>query len=358
MDFWKKKYSRWNSMIFINIIGVLTLKLVEMIVFQKLIHWFWSGDINEELVDIIVFIIIMTPFTYIVTKQKKTIQNAEKKYRILAEDSLIGIYTIDDGKITYTNQRFLEMSGYASDELIGKSIFDFVHPEDLPTAQDSLRRKLSGELQSTPLEIRGVKKDHSIIDVEIYGTVINCNGKPQILGSVLDNSGRKLNEKLLKDLAYRDSLTNLTNRRYFKENFKNSVSMLNNAAIMFFDLDGFKAVNDSYGHEIGDSMLIEVGNRISSCFRSNDTFSRLGGDEFIAFLPNVDENKAIAIAKRIIEDINKPFTIHNQTICVSTSIGIAFYGEGGNDVDTLIKNADIAMYQAKIKGKNTFAIYN
>lgn len=206
-----------------------------------------------------------------------------------------------------------------------------------------------------------IKKDKSIIDIEIYGTVINRNGKPQIMGSILDITERKRNENFLMDLAFKDPLTGLPNRRAIEENLNRSILKTVNkniAAIMFMDLDGFKSVNDSLGHAIGDVLLVEVTNRLLSSIRLNDSVSRIGGDEFIVLLPNTDKNAVIKVAERIIQDMNQPFVLNNQQVLISASIGIAFYSDEEIGIESFIRKADIAMYQAKKNGKNTYFIYN
>jgi diguanylate cyclase (GGDEF)-like protein/PAS domain S-box-containing protein len=365
MSFWRKKFIKLVVKTLLVIVGIVSLKVLEMVIFQRLLHGFYDFadlKVTEEFVDIIVLIMILAPYTLVVISQQRKAKGAEEKYRVLADNSLVGTYTLTNGKISYVNQQFLKMTGHTLDELIGTDILDLVHPEDKPIVAESINRRLSGEEETARFEVRFIKKDKGIIDIEILGTVINTDEGPQIIGSMLDITERKINEKLLQDLAYKDSLTGLPNRRFFEANFNNSKFdlSLNNltAAVLFMDLDGFKAVNDSFGHDIGDLVIKETTNRLLSCIRQNDVVSRMGGDEFIAFLPNTHQNGATQVVERILREINEPFFINNQEIYVTTSIGIAFYPNEGNDFETLIRKADTAMYQAKMKGKNTYAIYS
>ncbi|OKL37521.1 sensor domain-containing diguanylate cyclase [Domibacillus mangrovi] len=163
-------------------------------------------------------------------------------------------------------------------------------------------------------------------------------------------------------LAYEDSLTRLPNRAYF---FKEASIKLNaneelgaSAAIMFMDLDGFKQVNDQYGHEAGDKLLKHVANVLLEILRTTDIVSRLGGDEFILFLPNVHTHEEVSqVAKRIREAINVPIDLDGQIAYVSSSIGISFYPDHGTDLNTLISYADEAMFIAKERGKNQYSFY-
>lgn len=169
-------------------------------------------------------------------------------------------------------------------------------------------------------------------------------------------------EEKYKKLAYFDPLTGLSNRRYFEEKISNSLMQKSKegkiGAVIFIDIDGFKLVNDTYGHEIGDSLLKEIGKRLIASVRKEDLVSRFAGDEFIFYLPNVDKDSVLIIVKRIIEEINKPFFINNNRILTSTSVGISFFPEQGKDIKNLLRNADKAMYEAKLHGKNKFEIFN
>lgn len=169
-------------------------------------------------------------------------------------------------------------------------------------------------------------------------------------------------EEKYKQLAYFDPLTGLPNRRYFEEKVSNSLMRKGKegktGAVVFIDIDGFKLVNDTYGHEIGDILLKEIGIRLLASVRKEDLVSRFAGDEFIFFLPNVDKASVLKIVKRIIEEINKPFVINNHRILTSTSVGISFYPKQGNDIKFLLRNADKAMYKAKLYGKNTYEIFD
>jgi diguanylate cyclase (GGDEF)-like protein len=164
-------------------------------------------------------------------------------------------------------------------------------------------------------------------------------------------------------LAYHDSLTTLPNRSLFSKLLGQSINHAHRynrrAAVLFLDLDRFKYINDSLGHEAGDKLLQEVATRIKSCLRGSDTVARLGGDEFVALLPEVNEERyAATVAQKILSVVAQPFTLLGQEFRVTASIGISTYPQDGLDEQTLMKNADIAMYQAKEKGKNNFQFYS
>jgi diguanylate cyclase (GGDEF)-like protein len=164
-------------------------------------------------------------------------------------------------------------------------------------------------------------------------------------------------------LAYHDGLTTLPNRRLFSKLLGQSINQAHrydrHLAVLFLDLDRFKNVNDSLGHEAGDQLLQEVATRLKACLRSSDTVARVGGDEFVALLPELNEEKYVAtVAQKILSAVARPFVLLDQEFRVTASIGISTYPQDGLDEQTLIKNADIAMYQAKEKGKNNFQFYS
>lgn len=363
MNFWKKKYILFLYKTMIVLIAILFLKVFEMVVFQRIIHWFWDIPVNnkEEYIDIIVILMILSPFTYIVMKQKKHLQEAEEKYKVLAEDSLVGIYTYQDGNFTYVNNRFLEIIGYNKNEIIGMDFHDLIVKEDQPVLVHSLEKNINEKNKSAVLQIKGIKKDNSIIDLELYCTIAINRGRPMVLGSILEISERIRTVNSLKKLAYYDQLTGLPNRKTFEELVRISLTKNKgkntNSAVMFLDLDGFKQLNDTYGHHAGDLLLKEIANRLTSCVRVEDTVSRFAGDEFVIFIKNINKDEVKNVVDRILENVNTPFTINQSNISVSASIGIAFYPEHGEENETLIRNADKAMYKAKIQEKNTYCIF-
>jgi len=191
----------------------------------------------------------------------------------------------------------------------------------------------------------------------------------------------KRSQEKLKILAYYDSLTSLPNRPLFMDRLEQEIKYARRnrttIAVFFLDLDEFKKINDSYGHSAGDSLLVSVGDRLTDCVRNSDTigrssgvirrsqdepsghFSRIGGDEFTLILPNFADKKYVAtVAEKIISIFNEPFQVAGREVFISTSIGIALYPDNGDTVETLLKNADTAMYRAKEAGKNTFEYYS
>lgn len=363
MDSKRKSDNEWSIKIFFALFGVIILKVSEVVFLQVIIHWVWKISLNnvEEMITIISVFLVMTPFTFIVWKQKSKTQEAERRFRVLTEHSLVGIYTYYDGKFRYVNRRFLEKTGYNKEEIIGHDFHKLIVPEDHPKIMESIKKLVNGE-ESPILQLRAIKKDQSIMDIELFGTADIKNGKPILMGTIMDISERKRNEKLLNELAYSDPLTGIANRRLFENNLRKLIiedpKDNQTTAVLFIDLDGFKRVNDYFGHEVGDYLLIEMANRLQKCIRQEDTAARIAGDEFMILLANTDKNAVFKIAERIIEELKKPLLIQNKQISSTGSLGISFFPEHGREAKTLIGNADKAMYEAKKRGKNNYHIYS
>ena len=173
---------------------------------------------------------------------------------------------------------------------------------------------------------------------------------------------RERAEETIRQMEYHDSLTGLPNRLLFNDRFTLALAQAKRnkqkLSVMILDLDKFKEVNDSLGHNIGDQLLKGVGQRLAGLLRRTDTVARIGGDEFIVLLSTIKhENDSIEIAQKIMHAFQKPFDIDDHKIRNTTSIGIALYPEDGEDIATLVKNADIAMYRAKEQGRNKYCRY-
>ena len=170
---------------------------------------------------------------------------------------------------------------------------------------------------------------------------------------------RKRAEEIIRQLAYHDSLTGLPNRRLFNERLNLEMAHArrnqHKLTVMLLDLDNFKEVNDTLGHSIGDLLLQAVGERLRSLLRESDTVARMGGDEFMLILPEIAGGEdADKVAVKILEAFRKPFVFDGHETRITTSVGIALYPDDGEDGDTLMKNADIAMYRAKDRGRDDY----
>ena len=294
---------------------------------------------------------------------EKALRESEEKYRSLFERVPIGIYrTTAEGKILDANPALVEMLGYPDKEtLLRINMLDiFVHPED----REKEQALLAEEKTLQGYEIQVLRSDGSIIWVQDTAQAIeDDNG--QLLyyhGSLEDITERKRMEEAIKYMANHDALTGLPNRRLFNERIKLELAHARRdnqkLGLLLLDLDGLKTVNDTLGHNAGDQLLITLSNRLLEVLRESDTIARIGGDEFLVLLPDLDYKKDGAmIAKRILTAICQPFTYNGEIIQSSASIGIAVYPIDGEDIETLIKNADTAMYRVKAQGGKGYELY-
>jgi diguanylate cyclase (GGDEF)-like protein/PAS domain S-box-containing protein len=290
------------------------------------------------------------------------LKESEERYRKLVELSPVAIVIHEYGILSYVNPIGVKMLGADTmPEIIGKSILEFTHPDYHEAAKRRWQAVLDNNTHVEPIEVKFIKLDKQLIDVKIMGFPIKIKGKNLVQVFFEDISERKRKEKQVYQMAYHDSLTGLPNRRLFEENLKEAVSYAKSnetmLAVMFIDLDGFKQVNDTFGHGTGDVLLQKVAERLLTCVRRNDTVSRLAGDEFTILLPDVVQDETIQIAQRILETLKAFFVINQNQISVTPSIGISFHPNTGKDVEMLIHQADKAMYNAKKNGKNTYSVY-
>lgn len=291
------------------------------------------------------------------------IQESEERYRQLVELSPIAIGIHQFGLLTYINPAGLKMLG-ANDveDVVGKNLLTFILPEYHEIIKERWEIMKQVNTHVALLEEKMLRLDNQIIDIEIMALPIMINGNHHVQILFQDITERKKVEEMTHRLAYHDTLTGLPNRRLFKERLQNVLiiepSDTKVTAVMFIDLDGFKQVNDTHGHEAGDALLIEVAQRLIGSVRENDTVARLAGDEYTILLPDILKSDVVDTAQKIIETLGSPFKVKDENVYVTSSIGICLRSDIDNDVESLIKKADIAMYQAKKAGKNTYQFSN
>ncbi len=411
------------------------------------------------------------------------VRESERQFRDFVEQSLVGLYMVQDGKPVYVNPRMAELLGYdGPEDLIGKSLTELTAPEDLPVLQENHRRRLSGEVGSVRYTYRALRRDGSRVWIEVHGSVSKFKGRPAVIGVALDVSrqieferqsrlanrvfeaasegivitdaefrieavnpaftritgyradeavgkfsrmltgtGAQINQQMLTSLAQaghwqgemrdrrkgggwypawlsistlRDPERNVTNyvgvftdntrrketetRLQFLANHDSLTGMLNRSgmmlrfteviaqarasrrrlALMFVDLDRFKAVNDTLGHLAGDRLLKAAAERMCAELGATDIAARLGGDEFTVLLEDPPgSSRAEGLAARVIASMARPFHLNGQEVFVTASIGVARFPEDGEDAATLLQHADVAMYRAKERGRNICRFY-
>ena len=294
-------------------------------------------------------------------KLKASSAESEQKFESVFESTTDAIIVADQkGIILQWNSGAEAIFDYSKEEALGSNL-EIIIPDPLIEAhRKGLRRYLDTAVPNVigrRVELTGRCKDGSEFPIEMsLGTWKTDKGI--FFSSIIrDITERKNAEAKINSLVYRDSLTGLPNRRLFNDHLAAALDEMQNFSLLYIDLDHFKMINDTYGHSAGDQLLIEVAQRFQSIAKKDDTISRLGGDEFIMLLPNTDDAQAASHAHAILELFKEPFRFQQEELFVTPSIGISRFPADGTDLDTLIKQADVALYSAKNQGKNNFQFF-
>ena len=266
--------------------------------------------------------------------------------------------------ISYQSPSVTRVFGHAPEDMVGVNLRELLHPEDRRRVFGLILTAIKEGRSSELIECRVKHADGSWRYAET--AVSSMLDDPEVCGVILntrDVSERKALEDALAHQAFHDSLTKLANRALLKDRTDHALARAARRgrplAVMLLDLDGFKAVNDSLGHDAGDELLVAVAGRLQECIRPSDTAARLGGDEFAVLVEDLASPGDYAVvATRVLEALQPPFSVHGKEVFVRGSIGIAMCGEGENTSDELLRNADVAMYMAKAEGKNRFELFN
>jgi diguanylate cyclase (GGDEF)-like protein/PAS domain S-box-containing protein len=279
------------------------------------------------------------------------------------------IITDANNVILRINKSFTKLTGYSSDDVLGKTTAILVSERHDNQFYQEILKALQHE-QSWVGEVWSKRKDGVINPYQLTITAV-ANPAGQVtnfVAAITDiREFKEAQEKILQ-LAFHDPLTQLPNRRLLQDRLQQAIagSMRNHryGAVIFIDLDHFKALNDTLGHNFGDMLLVEVADRLQSCVREGDTVTRLGGDEFVVMLEDLSEyaklavTKAKNVGKKISAVINQPYSLQDQEYHISSSIGISLFCGNVASVDDLLKQADIAMYKAKNSGRNALRFFN
>ncbi|MEA3350972.1 MAG: diguanylate cyclase [Chloroflexota bacterium] len=301
---------------------------------------------------------------------EKKQEKAQNYLKGSIESSLVGILLLDkQGDFIYVNPTILKWLDLKREYFIGKTFNELSPPIVSPETKHLITEEIEKHIQTgeaiTGMEVEIISKAEKHIPV--ICSVARIKGKDgDVLGGIVhvtDITKRVQAEQALEYMANHDVLTNLPNRRLFNNSIKLEMAHAHRnqqkLGVMLFDLDHFKKVNDSLGHRAGDQLLQIVGERLTKLMRESDTIARMGGDEFMLLLPEMVRSKDAAdTARRVMQAIRKPFVLDGHEVNISTSVGIAIYPDDGEDVDTLMKHADIAMYRAKDRGRDNCQFYN
>ncbi len=298
--------------------------------------------------------------------EQQALRRAEEKYREMFENAVVGIFQITpDGRPLRINRALAQMHGYDSPEQLQAEVSNIAWQLFVdPNRMGELTRELdkSGVVRGAEVEVyrRDGTKKWLMVSLRAVRDVSGDLSFHE--GIVEDISDRKMAEERIQYLAYYDALTGLPNRTLLQDRLSNAMARArrqkDKVALLFLDLDRFKFVNDSLGHSLGDLLLQAVADRLKKWARAQDTVARQGGDEFLIVMTDVKDIPAAAIAaERLMDAMTAEFVVHGHSLNVCCSVGISIFPDHGADADTLIKNADAAMYSAKDYGRDNFRFF-
>ncbi len=292
------------------------------------------------------------------------LRESDSNQRALLEAMVDGVFVAQDYRFIFFNPVLPQMLGYSYEEFADMPFAQVIAPEYLEIWNQRYKMRISGE--GEPIKnyqvrflLKGGKES---LWMDLRASAVDFRGQRSVLGILRDISKQKEAEEIIWQQANFDGLTGLPNRRMFRDRLEQEIkksertgSML---AVMFLDLDHFKEVNDTLGHDQGDALLIEAASRLRGCVRDIDTVARLGGDEFVILLNQMDDSTALdKVAKNILAHLVKPFILGSDPVYISVSIGITLYPIDATEFDELLKNADQAMYAAKDEGRNRYSYF-
>ena len=301
-------------------------------------------------------------------RQKKEIILAQHtKLEAFFETSIDAVVQMDfDGYITGWNHQAEKIFGWSAEEILEQTIEQTIIPERYREAHRmGMQRYLAGgetSVLNKLIEIHAMNRDGDEFPVELSISVIDSPDLQEFNAYIRDISKRKQAETIIWNQANFDSLTSLPNRNLFLQRLEHEALSCDRSklslALLYIDLDRFKEVNDSMGHDMGDLLLVEVSKRLKKAVREVDTVSRLSGDEFTIILGQIDDQLTVQrVCHHILDTLSEPLKLENEIVYQTASIGVSFYPDDADNTDVLQRNADQAMYAAKASGRNRFKFY-
>nr|WP_315431131.1 EAL domain-containing protein [uncultured Albidiferax sp.] len=303
---------------------------------------------------------------------QEALQATARHSQAILDNMVDGVLTIDArGHMESFNKAASALFGYSIDEVLGRNV-SMLMPEPHRSHHDGYLQNFqrAGETRviGTPRELEGLRKNGQLFPMSLSVSQIERAGEPTFIGIVRDITQRHQRDEEIRRLAFYDPLTGLPNRRLLMDRLKQAMASTarsrQHSAVMFLDLDHFKQLNDTLGHDVGDLLLQEVAARLNACMREVDCVARLGGDEFVVLLEALSHQaheaatQAEAIANKILYALGQPYTLRGQVHDSTPSIGIVVFAQDHASLDELLKKADVAMYQAKSAGRNTACFFD
>ncbi|HAF54635.1 MAG TPA: diguanylate cyclase, partial [Thauera sp.] len=308
-------------------------------------------------------------FTGVLERKRadESVRASEARYRSVVESVKEVIFQVDAaGRWVFLNRAWADITGYEVAQSLGANCLEHVHPEDRDAQQEMFDQILRGEAASGALPVRYLRTGGGYRWLEVSARpVADADGRVVGLsGTLNDITNQKEHESRLEYIAHYDPLTGLPNRVLLNDRLQRGMAQARRRgqqlAVAYIDLDGFKAVNDTYGHQVGDQLLTTVAARMKTTLREGDTISRLGGDEFVAVLIDLPHTEScLLLTQRLLAAVAQPVLLAGHELKLSASVGLTMFPQPEDvDADQLLRQADLAMYQAKLAGKNRYHVFD
>ena len=290
----------------------------------------------------------------------RAFHESERKYRLMAENmsDIIGVFNVD-GSLKYVSPSLEAVLGYRAGAATAESVMDIVHPAEQAQMRCAFRKLVDGGASRDKVEGRLRASDGQHLWFEVsFSTVIGADEKTLegVVFACHDITARKEHDELMRLMVNQDPLTGVHNRRYLMDQLHARLSLdlttTPGFAVLYMDLDRFKDINDTLGHGIGDELLCQVVTRLQQGLRSNDVLARIGGDEFVIMLADVDQAQARQIAERLCLTLQDVWELSCGALRTTSSVGVALYPHDGNSAHMLLRRADEALYAAKRAGRS------
>lgn len=287
---------------------------------------------------------------------------ASTLFERFSSNSPVCAFIVSDGTFKFVNEQFIQCTGFSESELLAQDRLALVHPKDKNIVEENMRKMMAGK-RTAPYEYRFVNKTGEVRWFIEAITATEHEGREAWFGNSIDITAQKLVEERLNHLAFYDSLTELPSRALFMQRLEQALTTsavtMGSLAVMFLDVDRFKVVNDSLGHNAGDQVLFTIGQRLKDSIRPGDTLARFGGDEFTILLEGLAApSDAELVAERMLRAVQECIRLGERDAYLTASIGISFAENGDESPAQLLQHADLALYRAKAEGKARFAVFD
>ncbi|MBK5254668.1 MAG: EAL domain-containing protein [Vicinamibacteria bacterium] len=289
---------------------------------------------------------------------ERSLRESEMRFRAFAEGAACALLIYKDETIVFANKWATDVFG----EILGQPFWVNIHPDDVEAAKARGRKRSRGATQDGHVDLRLIDRQGAVRWFEVTGTLIALEGRAAVLVTAYEITKRKEAEDRTRHVAFHDALTDLPNRALFVNRAEAALALARRdegtVGMILLDIDRFKNVNDSLGRDAGDELIRRSGERLREVLRGSDTVARLGGDEFAVLLPGLGSDETVFVARKLIEAMRQPFLVAGRELRVSASLGLAVGPPDGENVQTLVKSADTAMYRAKDSGRDRLQLFD